>query len=452
MQPVMTELESNILSAMWNDRVVLSEGTIMLKAEYFPSNKARHIFLMMTDLQADDIAFEPQVCMDYFNKHNIAMTLVDIVNVIVMPEGMVNYPIWFRALIDRYVRVKANSIVNMRAKSFIEQSNDIYDQVEGCIEDLTTLVNKIDLKEKYVNIMEELSNVVDDIEKERVGLKQSGIRFHDFPSLNILNGIKPGNLMAISGEYKSGKTTLAYALALDMIRNEKKNVAIFSLEMNKEEVIKKMLSIATGTRYGYLRNPSEKRRDGNLRFTDEQIENMIDKANRIFDGVHCYIVERAQSLIEIKSMIKEMVAKKNVEVVIVDYIGLIEVNQKQERRDLEISLISRTMKRLAMELGIVILMLSQENSEKKIAESKSLARDSDYWLSISHPIDEDNKEIKIIHMDREIKIKVDSSLFKVKIKASRHSESAKTFCCYLQANGEFVEMDLEHLEQYQGQK
>jgi len=100
----------------------------------------------------------------------------------------------------------------------------------------------------------------------------------------------------------------------------------------------------------------------------------------------------------------------------------------------------------------VILMLSQENSEKKIAESKSLARDSDYWLSISHPIDEDNKEIKIIHMDREIKIKVDSSLFKVKIKASRHSESAKTFCCYLQPNGEFVEMDLEHLEQYQGQK
>jgi len=448
----MTELESNILSAMWNDRVVLSEGTIMLKAEYFPSNKARHIFLMMTDLQADDIAFEPQVCMDYFSKHNVAMTLVDIVNVIVMPEGMVNYPIWFRALIDRYVRVKANSIVNIRAKSFIEQSNDIYDQVEGCIEDLTTLVNKIDLKEKYVNIIEELSNVVDDIEKERVGLKQSGIKFHDFPSLNILNGIKPGNLMAISGEYKSGKTTLAYALALDMIRNEKKNVAIFSLEMNKEEVIKKMLSIATGTRYSYLRNPSDKRRDGNLRFTDDQIENMIDKANRIFDGVHCYIVERAQSLIEIKSMIKEMVAKKNVEVVIVDYIGLIEVNQKQERRDLEISLISRTMKRLAMELGIVILMLSQENSEKKIAESKSLARDSDYWLSISHPIDEDNKEIKIMHMDREIKIKVDSSLFKVKIKASRHSESAKTFCCYLQTNGEFVEMDLEHLEQYQGQR
>ena len=132
----------------------------------------------------------------------------------------------------------------------------------------------------------------------------------------------------------------------------------------------------------------------------------------------------------------------------IDYISLIEVVQKRERRDLDIAEISRMLKRLTNELKLRMIILSQENKEGKTAESTALEKDCDFWFSVSKPINEGKERIKIGSQE----LKVDGGLFVIDYKNSRHSGSGGRFITYYMKNGEYKEIDPERYEPNIGER
>ena len=158
-------------------------------------------------------------------------------------------------------------------------------------------------------------------------------------------------------------------------------------------------------------------------------------AEKIFPSTKIMITDCVTYDSEIIAKIKYWVNKHKLKIVCIDYLQLVETTNKYERRDLEIAYLSRRFKNLARQLGIIIFIIVQENERGESADSKAPLRDSDFWFSVTHPIDEGKNTVKI---DSE-NIPVDQSHFQIRFKASRHSPNGGSFLAKFYENGEFKE-------------
>lgn len=142
----------------------------------------------------------------------------------------------------------------------------------------------------------------------------------------ITTGLHKSSLNVIAGRPTMGKTTLAFNIAVNVAQKEKVPVAIFSLEMSKEQVV----SIIIGS-------------EATKKLSDTEI--YIDDTPGI-------------SVDEIREKCIKLKQEKNLGLVIIDYIQLVSAN-KETSREQELSSISRSLKNLSQELNIPILITSQ---------------------------------------------------------------------------------------------
>lgn len=132
---------------------------------------------------------------------------------------------------------------------------------------------------------------------------------------------------------------------------------------------------------------------GNLKPEDEPL---LRQAVEKFKKLPLFINDKARTLSDIVTIIRTLHLTEGIEVVIIDYLQLIENPRKGEARHIEVSGISRALKQLSMELDIAIIALSQLNKEpqerasKKIylsdtRESEAITQDSDFVIFLYRP-------------------------------------------------------------------
>ncbi len=200
----------------------------------------------------------------------------------------------------------------------------------------------------------------------------------------MTSGFQPGDLVVIAGRPSMGKT----ALALNVARNSSLETgiptAIFSLEMSKEQLSLRMLS-------SEARVNSSRMRGGFLSETD--LARINRAAGTLYD-LAIYIDDSPTiSALEIRAKARRMKMEKGLGLVIIDYLQLMRGRTSAERRDLEISEISRSMKALAKELSVPVVALSQlnrkveERTNKRpvlsdLRESGAIEQDADVILFI----------------------------------------------------------------------
>ena len=143
----------------------------------------------------------------------------------------------------------------------------------------------------------------------------------------MTGGIRNSDFMCILGDYKQGKTTFAQQMALDFAMNEKLPVGFFSLEMDKESLYLKALSLRIGIDYQKLRSPKE---NG---LTPEEFQDFTIEAKEKFKDVNFYVCDKPLDKYQIKAKMKLWKRKFGIRFFVVDYVGLIPVNEKKERRD-----------------------------------------------------------------------------------------------------------------------
>jgi replicative DNA helicase len=196
-------------------------------------------------------------------------------------------------------------------------------------------------------------------ELQRSGSAVTGIStgFRDLDKM--LAGLHPTNLLIIAARPGMGKSALALNMAQNVALNGN-SVAIFSLEMSREEIVTRMLC-AKG------RIDSQKLRTGNLNEGD--FTKLSNAAGALYKQNIFVDDSPGLTVTEIRAKCRRLRRKPGLDLVVVDYLQLMN-GSGQENRQQEIAMISRSLKSLARELHVPIIALSQLNRAVESREDK----------------------------------------------------------------------------------
>ncbi|MBT4760226.1 MAG: replicative DNA helicase [Bdellovibrionaceae bacterium] len=211
-------------------------------------------------------------------------------------------------------------------------------------------------------------------------------------------GFQPGEMTIIAARPSMGKTAFSLNLALHAALNEKKKVAYFSVEMAKEAVMTRLLSIVSSVSLSDLRVG---------KISDKAWPQLINSAARLSE-TSIYIDDTSGiSPFEIRAKARRMSAKEGLDLIIIDYLQLMSMKQKIESREREVSEISKTLKAIAKELKVPVLALAQLNRSVEgrtdrrpmlsdLRESGSIEQDADIIMMLFREdyYDRDNPDIK----------------------------------------------------------
>ena len=200
----------------------------------------------------------------------------------------------------------------------------------------------------------------------------------------FLNGFQRSDLIIVAGRPSMGKTSLALNIARNVAVEQKACVALFSLEMARDSLVLRLLSSESGVN-------SRRVRFG-LHTEDE--ERRIMEAIGVLAESSIYVDDSPQlRMVEIRSKTRRLYFERGIDLVIVDYLQLIQGEGRGENRVQEISYISRSLKALSRELNVPVLVVSQLSRATEwrashtpqlsdLRESGSIEQDADVVLFI----------------------------------------------------------------------
>ncbi|MGN0577141.1 MAG: replicative DNA helicase [Ruminiclostridium sp.] len=278
-------------------------------------------------------------------------------------------------------------------RQLILASKDIYDLAVAGTEEPNHLLDYAEKKiydirnEKDIKGLTHIGPVVRETLKELAYINQhpeeankSGMS-SGFPSLDrYIFGLKPSDLILIAARPGMGKTSFAMNIAVNAARiNRDKKVAVFSLEMSREQLVARMLS-SEG------RITSEQMKTGKIEYSQWR---GLNQAAEMLNMVELYIDDTASITIgEMKAKLRRM---NNLGLVVIDYLQLMSSGRKDGNRVAEVSEITRNLKIMAKELNVPVITLSQlsrgpeSRTDKRpllsdLRESGSIEQDADIVL------------------------------------------------------------------------
>lgn len=295
--------------------------------------------------------------------------------------------------INAYARIiKAQSVkrelistANMISSSVYDDSGkshfELLDSAEKAIFEINQRENNASAGSRSMKDI--LKNVIDRIDHiSQLDGDISGLSTGISKLDQITTGLQNGDMIVIAGRPSMGKTTLAMNIVEELAINQNKSVGVFSLEMTAEQLTQRMLSSVGRIDFNNIRTAKLDPHTEIKRLSDATLR--IAKSNLIIDD------SSDLSLDNIRARARRMKREhKDLSLIVVDYLQLIKVYGMENRQLVnEIAEISRSMKMMAKELNIPIIVLSQLNrglesrSDKRplmsdLRESGSIEQDAD---------------------------------------------------------------------------
>jgi replicative DNA helicase len=222
--------------------------------------------------------------------------------------------------------------------------------------------NSKSTKDRNVGMQESLMASFEHLEAMAMGKIKPGLKTGFYDIDRLLGGLHPSELMILAARPSMGKTALALNFCLNIaLGKEPKSVLIFSLEMKRETLVNRMISA-----YGNV--DGQVFRTGNVK--DEDWEK-ITKTIATLEKARIQINEEAITLSEIRADARKAKREKGIDVIIIDYLQLIEVDERNFSSPNErVSHISRSLKLMAKELDIPIIALSQLSRAPEMRNDK----------------------------------------------------------------------------------
>ena len=353
-QPHNEEAERSVLGSMLMDRDAITEAEGLLVKEDFYHRQYGILFEAMLELYRE-------------GKQVDLVTLQNRLRGKDIPEAYAR-PEFFRDLVEE-VPTSANvgsyaKIVHDKAtlRELIRVTENIGNDCYLAKEDTQEILEKTEtdifrlLQERrrmseHVTIREIVMRSMDAIEAaSRMKGRITGIAT-GFTELDYkLTGLHPAELILVAARPAMGKTAFVLNIAQYATLRGGKKVAIFSLEMGKEQLVTRMMASESMV-------DSQQIRTGDLR--DNEWEKLLESAAMIGKS-NLIIDDSAVTLAEIRSKCRRYKQLYDIDMVIIDYLQLMSSSgRRNESRQQEISEISRSLKILARELNIPIIALSQ---------------------------------------------------------------------------------------------
>ena len=200
----------------------------------------------------------------------------------------------------------------------------------------------------------------------------------------MCSGLQSGDLIIVAARPSMGKTSLGMQIAFQAAKGLQKGVAVFSLEMSKEQLVQRMLCSEAGVDLHKLRSGS----------LNEDDWGILMNKSREMAKIPLYIDDSAVlSVRQIKAKARRLQAEKGICLIVIDYLQLMHSGGRVENRQQEIAEISRSLKGLAKEMNVPVMALAQlsrsveQRQDKKpimsdLRESGSLEQDADVVMFI----------------------------------------------------------------------
>ncbi len=380
--PQSLEAEESILSAILIDNSTLLDIIDILRPEDFYRTSHQKIFSAVVSLFSNN---EPVDLVTLTNalkssgdleSSGGATYLAKLVDTVPLATHAQHYAkiIHEKASLRRLIE-NANAIIN---RCFEDQGDT--DEIIDFAESSIFKISESKARKAFSPINELITESIDRLE-ERQGKNSliTGISTGFYQLDSLTSGLQKSDLIILAARPSMGKTAFALNLARNVAVKENIPVAIFSLEMSKEQLSMRLLT-------------SEARIDSN-RLKGGMISpddwGKITDAADVISQAPVFIDDSANvTAMEIRAKSRKLKMDKGLGLIIVDYLQLMKGPSKGDRRDLEIAEISRAMKSLAKELDIPVVALSQLNrmleqrSEKRpllsdLRESGALEQDAD---------------------------------------------------------------------------
>jgi len=272
-----------------------------------------------------------------------------------------------------------------------EETEDVESLLDQAEQRLFGISQKM-LKQNFVPLTDMLSQAferIDELHRERGKLRGLPTGFPELD--NILAGLQRSDLVILAARPSVGKTSLALNILQNVATKTKVPVAIFSLEMSKEQLVDRMICTEANVDLWKMRT-------GRLSERDDDFPR-IGHALGVLSEAPIYIDDTAgTSLMEIRTKCRRLKSEHGLGLVVLDYLQLMEGPASSRgggdaNRTQEVSQISRGLKQLARELDVPILVLSQLNRAVELTkpaiprlahlrESGSIEQDADVVLFI----------------------------------------------------------------------
>ncbi|MBN3038294.1 MAG: replicative DNA helicase [Candidatus Omnitrophica bacterium] len=383
--PQSLEAEIAVLGSMLIEDDALGEAVEIVKPSYFYKDAHRKIFEAISDLYSANRAVDLVTLAEELKRRG---ELDDVGGAAYLTELTAAVPT--AANVQHYAKiVKEKAILRNlinTATHIVEQSysgqqdaNVLLDQAEKQIFDIAGT----QMQGMSVSIKEIIKDSIETIEgfyRRKAHVTGLAMGFDDLDIMT--SGLHSGELIVVAGRPSMGKSALATCIAEYAAIHEQKGVAIFSLEMSKEQLVQRMLC-------SHAHVELQKARSGFL--TQSDWPKLVTAAGKLAEAPIFIDDSAGLTALELRAKARRLKSRHNIELIVVDYLQLMSGASRIENRQQEISDISRSLKTLAKELNIPLIAISQlsrapekrENFRPRLSdlrESGAIEQDADVVL------------------------------------------------------------------------
>ena len=380
--PHSDEAERAVLGGIFLNADTLPDAQEYVTADDFYKKSHRLLFQAMTDLQDNGTAIDTVTVTDYLDNHN---QLDDIggagyITDLVASTPIASNVVYYAKIVQQKstLRKLISTAQSIASRSYTEQ-----DDVEGLVEDAERQIMDVSENRNQAgfkqikDVLNQAMAQIDQLYQNDQTITGLPTGFRDLDK--ITTGLHEDEMIILAARPAVGKTAFALNIAQNVGTKTDKSVAIFSLEMGAEQLVNRMLCSEGSIDANHLRT-------GQL--NEEEWQNLIIAMGSLSKAKIYMDDTPGIRMAEIRAKCRRLAREQgDLGLIIIDYLQLIE-GSDQENRQQEVSAVSRQLKKLAKELHVPVIALSQlsrgveQRQDKRpvlsdIRESGSIEQDAD---------------------------------------------------------------------------
>ena len=380
--PHSDEAERAVLGGIFLNADTLPDAQEYVTADDFYKKAHRLLFQAMTDLQDNGTAIDTVTVSDYLDNHNNLDDIggVGYITDLVAATPIASNVVYYAKIVQQKstLRKLISTAQNIASRSYTEQ-----DDVEGLVEDAERQIMDVSENRNQAgfkqikDVLNQAMAQIDQLYQNDQAITGLPTGFRDLDK--ITTGLHEDEMIILAARPAVGKTAFALNIAQNVGTKTDKSVAIFSLEMGAEQLVNRMLCSEGSIDANHLRT-------GHL--NEEEWQNLIIAMGSLSKAKIYMDDTPGIRMAEIRAKCRRLAREQgDLGLIIIDYLQLIE-GSGQENRQQEVSAVSRQLKKLAKELHVPVIALSQlsrgveQRQDKRpvlsdIRESGSIEQDAD---------------------------------------------------------------------------
>ena len=384
--PNSTEAEISVLGAMLQDGVAVLRAMEQLRPEDFYLPEHQEIFRVLCDLARDRKAIDLVTVHEELQRKGSLEGIGGdpyLARLLTSVPSTANVKAYIDIVLEKSVLRKLIAASREIARECYSQQSPLQETLSHAEKAIFDIVMNRSSGDTLVPLKDVLLKTYEQIEElAKLHGELSGVPTGFIDLDGYLTGLHPGELIILGARPSMGKTSLAMNIASYAALKKHRSVAVFTLEMPREQIVMRMMC-------SDARVDMQRVRKGTL--TDDDWVRLARSLGSMADAPMYIDDTAAITPTMLRSRCRRLMMDKKLELVMIDYLGLMHGDTHSESRQLEVSEISRQLKAIALELKIPIIacaQLSRANKDRvdkrpvlsDLRDSGSIEQDADVVL------------------------------------------------------------------------